>query len=161
VSTQRSFYDRPKEDCPFRKFHPAPRLARVVKPEAQSSVEPADVAHRDFAPSLATPCQALGEGIDLVVVTPGKREQFRREVLKPSGALRQTHRAPRKQVGLRNHTRALVRIRLVFGDVDRLLAQALPLPTPAEQNQRTETARRKVAAFPAMAGRRIRSDSKR
>src|SRR4029450_13453154 len=82
VSTQRSFYDRPKEDCPFRKFHPAPRLARVVKPEAQSSVEPADGAHRDFAPSLATPCQALAEGIDLVVATPGKGEQFRREVLK-------------------------------------------------------------------------------
>jgi len=45
--------------CPFRKFHPPPRLAQVVKPEAQSSVEPADVAHREFAPSVAAPGPTL------------------------------------------------------------------------------------------------------
>jgi hypothetical protein len=38
------------------------------------SNHPTDAAHPHFAPTLATPCQTLGEGIDLIVMAPGKGE---------------------------------------------------------------------------------------
>jgi hypothetical protein len=38
-------------------------------------------------PLLATPGEALGESIDLIVVATGKREQLTDEFFQPSGAL--------------------------------------------------------------------------
>jgi tetratricopeptide (TPR) repeat protein len=40
---------------------------------------------------LATPRQALGEGIDLIVMAPGKREQFSGKLFEPSGTLWKTN----------------------------------------------------------------------
>ena len=53
----------------------------------RSSEEPFDVAHRHFAASVTTPGEALGEGIDLIVVATGKSEQFSDEFFEPTGAL--------------------------------------------------------------------------
>src|SRR5262245_66273293 len=56
--------------------------------------------HRNPTPSGATPGEALGEGIDLIIMTPGKSDQFRGKVLQPSGTPRKANRAPGKQIAL-------------------------------------------------------------
>src|SRR5262245_66451117 len=80
---------------------------------------------RKLTPSFAPPCQALREGIDLVIMTPGKSQQFRGEFLQPTGTSGKTNRASGKQVALRNHPSALVGFWLVNRNVDRSLTQAL------------------------------------
>src|SRR3984893_5433117 len=76
-------------------------------------------------PLLATPGEALGEGIDLIVVATGKREQLTDEFFQPSGALGKTDRSSGKQIGLGNQSSALVGIGLIGRDIDGLLAQTL------------------------------------
>ena len=112
------------------------------------SVEAFGEAPREFTvvEALATPCQALGEGIDLIVMAPGKRQQFSGEFLKPSGAPGKTNRAPGKQVGLRNHASPLVGVGLVGRDIDRLLAQALDQAAADRGRPRSEVWRGHSAA---------------
>src|ERR1700730_11872247 len=76
-------------------------------------------------PLLATPGEALGEGIDLIVVATGKREQLTDEFFQPSGAPGKTDRSSGKQIGLGNQSSALVGIGLIGRDIDGLLAQTL------------------------------------
>ena len=69
-------------------------------------------AETDFAtPPLTTPGEALGEGIDLIVMATGKSEQFSDEFFEPTGAPGKSNRAPRKQVALRNHDERACRFR--------------------------------------------------
>jgi hypothetical protein len=42
--------------------------------QASASVKPHDISARNLALSVATPCEALGEGIDLIVMAPGKSQ---------------------------------------------------------------------------------------
>ena len=77
------------------------------------------------SPVVSTPREALGEGVDLIVMAPRKGEQFGGELLKPASVPRKANRSAREQVGLCNDPSALVGIGLVDGDVNRLLAQAL------------------------------------
>ena len=44
---------------------------------------PREAAGNSVGKGVATPCQALGKGIDLIVVAPGKRQQFGGEVSEP------------------------------------------------------------------------------
>src|SRR6202040_1733792 len=74
---------------------------------------------------LATPGEALGESIDLIVVTTGKREQLSDKFFQPSGALGKTDRSSGEQIGLGNQSSALVGLGLIGRDVDGLLAQTL------------------------------------
>ena len=48
-------------------------------------------------PLLATPGEALGESIDLIVVATGKREQLSDEFFQPSGAAGKTDRSSGEQ----------------------------------------------------------------
>jgi hypothetical protein len=48
------------------------------------SVQPlCEAAGNSIGPGLATPCQALGKGIHLIVVAPGKRQQLGGELFEP------------------------------------------------------------------------------
>ena len=78
---------------------------------------------------MAAPGKTLDQGIHLIVMTSGKRQQFSGEVLKPRSLAWKSNRAAGKQVGLRNDPRTLVGLRSMRGDVDRLLAQALDKAT--------------------------------
>jgi hypothetical protein len=82
-------------------------------------------AEAEFAPSNATPDEPLGEGVDLIVVTARKSEQFGGELLEPGGPEREANRAAGKQVGLGDHAGTLIGIGLVGCHVNRLLLQAL------------------------------------
>src|SRR3984893_10149702 len=81
--------------------------------------------YRLATPLLATPGEALGESIDLIVVATGKREQLSDEFFQPSGALGKTDRSSGEQIGLGNQSSALVGLGLIGRDVDGLLAQTL------------------------------------
>src|SRR5205807_2616186 len=76
-------------------------------------------------PPLATPGEALGEGVNLIVVATGKSEQLSDEVFQPSGTPGKTDRSSGKEIGLGNQASALVGVGLIGRDVDGLLAQAL------------------------------------
>jgi len=58
-------------------------------------------------PLLATPGEALGESINLIVVATGKREQLSDEFFQPSGAPRKTDRSS----GLNGAVRASLAVR--------------------------------------------------
>src|SRR5439155_1806204 len=73
----------------------------------------------------ATTGQALRDSVDLVVVAPWKGQQFSSKIFKPCSLPWKSNRATLEQVGLRNHTRTLIRLGLVRGDINRLFAQAL------------------------------------
>src|SRR3984893_4358917 len=76
-------------------------------------------------PLLATPGEALGESVDLIVVATGKREQLSDEFFQPSGAPGKTDRSSGEQIGLGNQSSALVGVGLRGRDVDGVLAQTL------------------------------------
>ena len=76
-------------------------------------------------PLLATPGEALGESVDLIVVATGKSEQLSDEFFQPSGAPGKTDRSSGEQIGLSNQSSALVGVGLIGRDVDGLLAQTL------------------------------------
>jgi len=68
--------------------------------------------YRLSTPLLATPGEALGESIDLIVVTTGKREQLSDEFFQPSSAPGKTDRSSGEQIGLGNQSSALVGVGL-------------------------------------------------
>src|SRR5450759_3059912 len=80
---------------------------------------------RSAAPPLATPGEALGESVNLIVVATGKNEQLSDEFFQPSGAPRKTDRSSGEQIGLGNQSSALGGIGLIGRDVDGLLEQTL------------------------------------
>jgi hypothetical protein len=55
---------------------------------------------------LATPGEALGESINLIVVATRKREQLSDEFFQPSGTPRKTDRSSGEQIGLGNQSSA-------------------------------------------------------
>src|ERR1700722_5169823 len=80
---------------------------------------------RFATPVLTTPGEALGEGVNLIVVATGKREQLRDEVFQPSGTPGKPDRSTGEEIGLGNQASALVGVRLIGSNVDGLLAEAL------------------------------------
>src|SRR5262249_24163070 len=100
----------------------------AVKPcckEHRNSKSFERAAGDSISPGVAAPVETLGQGVDLVVMPPGKCQELGGEVLKPIAALRKPNRAAFEQVVLRNGAGLLVGIRLVGRDIDRPLAQAL------------------------------------
>ena len=62
---------------------------------------------RPVAPHVPTPGKSLGQGIDLVVVTSWKSQEFGREIFKPRCSLGKPHRAAGEQIGLGDQARTL------------------------------------------------------
>ena len=66
-----------------------------------------DSADYNFAtPLLATPGEALGESVNLIVVATGECEQLSDEFFQPSSAPGKTDRSSGEQIGLGNQSRA-------------------------------------------------------
>ena len=98
----------------------------IARRNTLALVTPTERADYHLAtPLLATPGEALGESIDLIVVATGKREQLSDEFFQPSGAPGKTDRSSGEQIGLGNQSSALVGVGLIGRDVDGLLAQTL------------------------------------
>jgi hypothetical protein len=98
----------------------------IVRRNTLALVTPTERADYHLStPLLATPGEALGERIDLIVVATGKREQLSDKFFQPSGAPGKTDRSSGEQIGLGNQSSALVGVRLIGGDVVGLLAQTL------------------------------------
>ena len=94
--------------------------ARLVK---ANLVKPTDGADYHFATPLpATPGEALGKRVNLIVVATRKGEQLGNEFFQPSGALGKSDGSSGEQVGLGNQARTLVGVGLMGRDVDGLLA---------------------------------------
>jgi len=65
----------------------------IARRNTLALVTPTERADYHLAtPLLATPGEALGESIDLIVVATGKREQLSDEFFQPSGAARRGRR---------------------------------------------------------------------
>jgi len=81
----------------------------IARRNTQALVTPTERADYHLAtPLLATPGEALGESIDLIVVATGKREQLSDEFFQPSGTPGKTDRSSGEQIGLGNQSSALV-----------------------------------------------------
>src|ERR1019366_8954650 len=91
----------------------------------QSSADCPAVKPRPVTPNGPTPGKSLGQGIDLVVVTPWESKKFGREILKPRCTLGKPDRTTGEQIGLGNQARTLVGFRLIRSNVDRTLLEAL------------------------------------
>src|ERR1700674_1909918 len=76
-------------------------------------------------PHVPTPGESLGQGIDLVVVTPRESEKFGCEIFQPRCALGKSARTTGEQIGLGNQARTLVGFRFICSNVDRTLLKAL------------------------------------
>ena len=76
-------------------------------------------------PLLATPGEALGKSVNLIVVTTRKSEQLGDEFFQPSGSVGKTNRSAGEQIGLGDQSSTLVGFGLRGRDVDGLLAKAL------------------------------------
>ncbi len=97
---------------------------RAFEPGGHSEDCPA-VKPRPLTPHGPTPGKSLGQGIDLVVVTPRESKKFGREVFKLRCTIGKPHRTTGEQIGLGNQARALVGFRLILRNVDRTLLEAL------------------------------------
>jgi len=91
----------------------------------RSSADCPAVKPRPVIPHGPTLGKSLGQGIDLVVVTPWESKKFGREILKPRCTLGKPHRTTREQIGLGNQARTLVGFRFICSNVDRTLLEAL------------------------------------
>ena len=67
-------------------------LKKIARRNTQALVT-VKTDYRLATPLLATPGEALGESIDLIVVATGKREQLSDEFFQPSGAPGKTDRS--------------------------------------------------------------------
>src|ERR1700730_19297847 len=76
-------------------------LHRRLGPGRSSAEYPAEP--HPVTPHVPTPGESLGQGIDLVVVTPWESEKLGCEIFQPRGALGHSHRTTGEQIGLRRH----------------------------------------------------------
>src|SRR6266851_5098839 len=89
----------------------------------RSSVDYPAVKPHPLTPHGPPPGKSLGQGVDLVVVTPRESKKFGREVFKPGCTLGKPDRTTGEQIGLGNQARTLVGFRFIRSDVDRTLLE--------------------------------------
>src|SRR5258708_23828380 len=116
-------YERTKYSSEFSGLQVSDLLVQLDNGSTSQSPRPS--LNKWSLPRLASPGETLRQRVDLIVVPPRKRQQFRNKLVQPGGVLRQKHRTAHEQVDLRNQALLLVAFGLVIDDVDVLLAQRL------------------------------------